>query len=111
MRDVIYIDDFIDAMLSAAVKIDSYDPINVGSGKGFSVREILDTLLVIVDHRRARIVYDQSKPSMIPIMLVGTRKAESVLGFRARTSLRQGLEKTMNWYRESHLRLQEKQYS
>ena len=109
--DVIYVDDFIDAVLLAAVKVDSYNPIKVGSGKGFSIKAILDTLLEIVDHRRARIVYDQSKPSMIPIMLVDTRKAESVLGFRARTSLREGLEKTVNWYRESHLRLQEKQYS
>lgn len=102
VRDVIYIDDFIDAMLLAAEKVDSYNPINVGSGRGFSIKEILDTLLEIDDYRDARIVYDRSKPSMIPIMLVDTHKAERVLGFRARTNLREGLEKTVNWYRRWH---------
>jgi GDP-L-fucose synthase len=105
VRDVIYIDDFIDAMLLATEKINSYDPVNVGYGKGFTIKEILNTLLKIDGYTAARIVHDYSKPSMIPVRLVDTRKAESVLGFRAKTTLREGLEKTVSWYRESRARL------
>jgi GDP-L-fucose synthase len=60
--------------------------------------------LKIDGYTAARIVYDYSKPPMIPVRLVDTRKAESVLGFRAKTTLREGLEKTVSWYRESRAR-------
>ena len=66
-----------------------------------SVTEILKTLLEIDGHTDAEIVFDPSKPSMIPVRLVDTNKAESILGFRATTGLREGLEKTIRWYRES----------
>ena len=45
VRDLIYIDDFIDGMLLAFEKIDGYNPINLAYGKGYSVKEILNALL------------------------------------------------------------------
>lgn len=103
VRDVIYIDDFIDAVLLATERVSSYSPINVGYGKGHSVNDILYTLLGIEGYIDVRVVYDSSKPSMIPMRLVDTRKAEAVLGFRAKTALRDGLKKTLDWYKETRL--------
>jgi GDP-L-fucose synthase len=101
VRDVIYVDDMVEAMLLAMEKIDGYSAINVGLGRGYSVTEILKTILEIDGHADAEIVFDPSKPSMIPVRLVDTNKAESLLGFRAGTGLKEGLEKTIEWYRES----------
>ena len=98
VRDVIYVDDMIEAMVSAVEKIDSYTALNIGLGQAFSVKEILRNLLELAGYQDARVVYDSSKPSMIPIRLVDTTKAESVMGFKAQTSLRDGLKKTIEWY-------------
>ena len=98
VRDVIYVDDFLDALMLATERIDSYDPLNIGAGRGFTVDEILRTLLEIEGYN-PRVVHDSSKPSMIPKRLVDTSRAEKVLGFRSKTTLREGLEKTLDWYK------------
>jgi GDP-L-fucose synthase len=103
VRDVLYIDDFVEALVLAAEKMDGYDPINVAFGKGYTVNAILKTLLEIDGRRGERIVYDKSRPSMIPARLLDTNKAERLLGFRARTSLREGLSKTVDWYKATQV--------
>ena len=99
IRDLIYIDDFIDALVLAAEKIGTFDPVNIGYGKGYSIKEILQICLEVDGYDDAVVEYDSSKPSMIPVRLISTEKAESVLGFKARTDLREGIRKTMEWYR------------
>lgn len=101
VRDVIYVDDMVDAIVAATEKIDHHTSINIGLGKAFSVKEILGILLELAGYTDARVVFDSSKPSMIPIRLVDTAKAESILGFWAKTELKEGLRKTLEWYMES----------
>lgn len=101
IRDVIYIDDFVDAVMLSMEKMDTYDPVNIGLGKGYSLKEILKTILEVDGYANAAITYDPSKPSTIPVRLVDSSKSESALGFKPATSLREGLKKTVQWYRES----------
>lgn len=101
VRDLIYIDDFIDAVILAAEKIETYDPVNIGYGKGCSIKEILQICLEVDGYTDAVVEYDSTKPSMIPVRLISTEKAEKFLGFKARTDLREGIRKTMEWYRKS----------
>jgi GDP-L-fucose synthase len=99
VRDWIYIDDFIDAMILAAEKIDTYNPLNIGLGEGHTVKEALQMMLEADGFKSARVQYNSSKPSMIPIRLIDTSKAAEVLGFRAGTGLLEGIKKTLAWYR------------
>ena len=101
VRDLIYVDDMVEAMVMAMKKIESYTAINIGLGKGYSVKEILKTILELDGYTNAKVAFDTSKPTMIPIRLIDTTKAETVLGFKAKTDLREGLRKTIKWYRES----------
>jgi len=102
VRDWIYIDDFIDAMMLAVEKVDSYNPINIGLGKGYSIKQALQIMLEVDGYTDANIKFNSSKPSMIPIRLIDTAKAETILGFKARTELREGIRKTIEWYRKVH---------
>lgn len=102
IRDLIYIDDFIDAMILAAEKIETFDPINVGYGKGYSIKEVLQICLEIDGYTNAIMEYDPTKPSMIPVRLVSIEKAEKLLGFKARTDLKEGIRKTIEWYRGNY---------
>jgi len=101
VRDLIYVDDMVEAIVGAMEKIESYTVINIGLGKGYSVKEILQMILELDGYTDARMVFNISKPTMIPIRLVDTTKAKTVLGFKAKTDLRAGLRKTIKWYRES----------
>jgi GDP-L-fucose synthase len=103
VRDWIYIGDFIDAMMLAAEKIESYNPINIGVGKGYSIKEALQMILNVDGYTDAKVVFNSSKPSMIPIRLIDTTKAETILGFKARTGLREGIKKTIEWYRKRYI--------
>ena len=102
VRDWIYVDDFIDAIMLAAEKIESYNPINIGLGKGYSIKEALQIILEVDGYTNAKIEYNPSKPSMIPIRLIDTTKAETILGFKAKDGLREGIRKTIDWYRKTH---------
>lgn len=101
VRDLIYIDDFIDAMILATEKIETYNPLNIALGKGYSVKEILQIILEVDGYTDAKIEFDTAKPSMIPIRLIDTTKAEKLLGFKAKTGLKEGIRKTIEWYRNS----------
>ena len=102
VRDLIYVGDLIDAMLLAMEKVDGYDPVNTGLGKGYSVKEIMATIFDIEDFH-PKVVFDTFKPTMIPKRLVDISKAERLLGWKPKTDLREGLEKTINWYKENRL--------
>lgn len=102
IRDAIYVDDMIEAMVLAASQLQSYAAINIGLGKGYSVREILKIVLEADGYEDAQIKFDPSKPTMIPIRLIDTSKAESVLGFKAKVDLQEGVRRTIEWYRRTH---------
>ncbi|MGP0595139.1 NAD-dependent epimerase/dehydratase family protein [Nitrospira sp. T9] len=99
VRDLIFVDDFIDAVLLAMAKLDEFEPVNIGYGKGCRVREVLDTLLEVDGFQNAKVVVNPNKPSMIPVRLIDVAQAQSLLGFQAQISLRDGLGKTLEWYR------------
>lgn len=103
VRDLIYVDDFIDAVMLAMNRLDRFDPVNVGYGKGCRVRDVLTTLLDVDKFDNAKVVVNPTKPSMIPIRLVDVSKAQAVLEFKAMINLRDGLKHTLEWYRQSYV--------
>ena len=100
-RDLIYVDDAVDASVLAVEKIDGYNPINIGYGSTVSVNEVLRTLLDI-EGFAPEVKYIADAPTMIPKRYIDVSKAERFLGWKAKTTLREGLEKTLQWYRENY---------
>jgi GDP-L-fucose synthase len=101
VRDLLYIDDFIDGLILAAERVETYGAVNIASGKGYSVKQILQTLLEVDGYTNARVLFDPSKPSTIPIRLIDTQQAETLLGFNAKTDLVEGMRKAVSWYRDN----------
>jgi GDP-L-fucose synthase len=99
VRDLIYIEDFIDGMMLAFEKTSDYMAVNIASGKGHSVKEILRLILTVDGYDNADVIFDPTKPSTIPIRLLDTSYAETEIEFKASTELRKGLKKTIQWYR------------
>ena len=81
-------------------KISTYDPINIASGRSYTIKDILRIILEIENFTEAEVVFNTSKPSMIPKRLIDISKAKTKIGFEAKTSLKRGIEKTVKWYRK-----------
>jgi GDP-L-fucose synthase len=96
VRDIIYVDDIVEIIMKATERTEGYATFNAGLGQAYSVKEILQHILELDGCFGPNITFNSLKPSMIPIRLVDTSKAENILGFKARTGLREGLERQLN---------------
>jgi len=108
VRDFLHVRDLAKGCLLALQAYAECDPVNIGYGRGVTIREVVEIILREADHKRARIVFDASKPTAIPVRVVDTGKARRILGFEPEVSLREGLKDTIEWYRRTVGQVQEK---
>ena len=104
MREFLYVDDMAAAsMFLLALKTKSYKAniqpmtshINIGTGKDITIRELAETMKLIVDYK-GKIIFDSTKPDGAPRKLIDTSRLSN-LGWQYRVDLKEGLEKTYEW--------------
>ncbi len=81
----------------ATEKYNKPDPVNLGAGFEISIKDLVD-LIVKLTGFKGEIVWDTSKPDGQPRRMLDTTKAHEEFGFKAKTSLEEGLRKTIDWY-------------
>ncbi len=96
-REFLYVEDCAEAILLAAERYQKPEPVNVGTGSETSIRELVG-LMAELTRFTGRITWDSSKPGGQPRRRLDTSRASREFGFRAKTPLREGLEKTIAWY-------------
>ena len=102
LKDFLYIDDYIDGMLLAMEKMDEFQPINIANGETVTIRDVLKEILNSADYKDAPIEYDSSKPTMIPKRMIDISLANKILVWKPKVSLKEGIKKTVDWYRETY---------
>lgn len=102
IRDLIYVDDFVDGTLAAFAVDEQYVCINICSGQSHTVREIVETAIDVDGYADAKLVFDASQPSTISKRTFSPDLARQKLGFAAKISLSDGLARTIAWYRSTH---------
>jgi len=100
-KDLMYISDFIDGIISAMEKIEKFDILNLASGKSYSIKETLETILEVDNYTDAEVIFDKTKPTMIPKRLININKAKRVLNFDPKIDLKNGIKKTIEWYKKN----------
>jgi GDP-L-fucose synthase len=96
-REFLYVEDAADAVLLAAERYDGAEPVNVGRGEEIAIRD-LARLIAEATGFRGEIVWDASKPNGQPRRMLDVSRAASAFGFRATTTLQEGLRRTIAWY-------------
>jgi GDP-L-fucose synthase len=96
-REFLYVDDCARALLLATEHYGGEDPVNVGVGEEIRIAEIVRMIADVVGFEGG-FVYDASKPDGQPRRCLDTRKALALFGFRAHVNLREGLQRTVEWY-------------
>lgn len=97
-REHLFVEDAADGLLALAKRGDP-DPINIGTGQEVTVAD-LATAVAEATGYSGPIRFDESKPDGQPRKVMDCSRAKDLLGWEARTSLRDGLKKTVQWYRE-----------
>jgi nucleoside-diphosphate-sugar epimerase len=100
LRDILFVEDFIDALLIIMEKQEEHDTFNIGSNTTYSVNDVLYITKKVANYD-APIEYVKGKPSMIPIRRIDSNKIREKLGWEPKTSIEDALEKTLNWYLEN----------
>ena len=106
-REFLYVDDMADACVYLlGLEEEKYEKlvaglepclINIGMGKDISIRELALLVKEIVGFE-GEIIFDSSKPDGTPQKLLDTSRMDK-LGWQAKVTLRQGIEKTYSWYK------------
>ena len=97
-RDLLYVSDVVDFIDKAINKQkNTYELFNVGYGKSISVKDIVNKIIE-KSGKKLSITHDLTKPSINTKLALNSQKAKTVLGWRPKVSIEEGIEKTIDWY-------------
>jgi len=99
MRDFTYIDDIIDGIVAAIHNCSSFDLYNLGNAHPISVNDLIDKLETALGKKAVR-HYLPPQPGDVQRTYADITKASSQLGYQPRTSIEQGLERFVQWFRQ-----------
>ena len=99
-REFLFVDDCADGLLLAATRYNGGDPVNLGTGVETSIRELAELIAELTGFE-GELTWDASMPNGQPRRQLDASRAEQLFGFRARTPLRDGLARTIAWYRDA----------
>ena len=97
-REFLYVDDCAEGIWLASQRYDGTEPVNLGTGEEISIRELAQLAAELTGYT-GEIVWDTTKPNGQPRRKLDVSRADELFGFRAHTSLRDGLETTIAWFR------------
>lgn len=97
-REFLYIDDAAEAIVLAAENYDKPDPVNIGSGLEITIKNLAELIKELVGFE-GEIIWDTSKPNGQPRRCLDVSKAKQEFGFSGKTDFKEGLKKTIEWYK------------
>jgi len=100
-REFLYVEDAAEGILLAAERYNKSEPVNLGAGFEISTKNLVE-LIAKLTNFKGKIIWDASKPDGQPRRKLDTSRAEKEFGFKAKTNLEEGLERTIKWYREKN---------
>ncbi len=101
VRDFIYISDVVDALVALGAtdsKRLEYTEFNVGTGEGSSIRDVIDTLEVILQ-RRIIIKCESGRDYDVPVSILDVSRAKRVLSWQPKVSLLEGMQRTVEAFK------------
>jgi GDP-L-fucose synthase len=98
-REFLYVEDCAEGFVLAGERYDDPEPVNLGTGVETTIREVAETIADVTGFD-GEIVWDTSMPNGQPRRSLDASRARKLFGFEARTALRDGIERTVAWYRD-----------
>ena len=96
-REFLYVDDCAEGLVLALEKYESPEPMNLGNGREVTIRDLTEMVAKVAGFN-GKIAWDPTKPDGQPRRCLDTSRAAEMIGFRARTTLEDGLRQTVQWF-------------
>lgn len=100
-REFLYVEDAARAIELAAARLETGDPVNVGSGEEITIAELARLIAARVGFT-GEIRFDPSQPDGQPRRRLDVGRAREFMGFVATIGFREGLDRTLAWYLAEH---------
>lgn len=97
-REFLYVDDLADALVYMLKYYSHEDPVNIGSGEEISIKKLAEMIADVAGYK-GKITFDVSKPDGVMRKMMDSSRIQNA-GWKARTNLRNGLQKTYAWYKD-----------
>jgi len=101
-REFLYVEDAAEAIIEATKIYNSSEPVNIGSGFEIPIKD-LTNMIATETGFTGEIVWNTSKPNGQQRRCLDTQKAKEYFGFKAKTTLEEGIKKTIEWYKSEYL--------
>jgi GDP-L-fucose synthase len=99
-REFLFVEDAAHGIVTAAEKYDGPEPVNVGSSEEISIRDLAALVASAAGYTGA-IQWDATKPNGQPRRKLDVSRAETLFGWKSTVPLREGLTRTIEWYRST----------
>ncbi|MDT4969369.1 MAG: GDP-L-fucose synthase [Acidobacteriota bacterium] len=96
-REFLYVEDCAEGVLRATSSYDQSEPVNLGSGREVMIRDLVE-LIARLTRFEGEVRWQTDKPDGQPRRQLDVTRAAEKFGFRAHTTLEDGLRKTIDWY-------------
>lgn len=96
-RELLFVEDCADAILAMAERYDSWEPVNIGNGQEFTIRELVETVAKVCEFS-GEVRWDTTKPDGQPRKCLDTSRASERFGWTAKVDLESGLRRTVEWF-------------
>lgn len=101
-REFLYVDDAARGIVTAAERLHTAEPVNLGTHEEISIRRLVQLIAEEMNYT-GEIRWDESKPNGQPRRCLSVERADEWLGWRAEVTFAEGLSKTIEWYRDHPL--------
>jgi len=98
-RAFLYVEDFAEGLIQSIERYPIPDPINIGTDEEVTIADLVN-LIIEISGENIAVKFDTSKPDGSPRRNSDNTKAKEKVGFVAKTTLREGLQKTIQWCSE-----------
>jgi len=96
-REFLYVEDAAEGIVTAAEKLDTPDPINLGTNMEIKIKDLVELIAKLCKFE-GKIEWDPTKPDGQPRRCLDTSKAIEVMGWQAKVGFEQGLKRTIEWF-------------
>lgn len=98
-REFLYVEDCAQAIVQATEQYDGNEPVNIGSGQEISIRDLAELIAELTGFT-GRLIWDAAQPDGQPRRRLDVSRAKKYFDFEATTDFREGLKRTVEWYKE-----------
>jgi GDP-L-fucose synthase len=99
-REFFYAGDAARGIVLAAERYHGSEPVNLGAGMEISIKALAELIAELTGFN-GEIIWDTNKPNGQPRRALDTKRAKEFFGFEAKMPFKEGLQRTIDWYKEN----------